>query len=174
MEAIDSELVMRRSTLIAAPPGRVWQEFESIGAMRRWYAGKRASSEQEVLRYEPRAGGWFEITCRWVNEGVPGACRLGGEIIVFDPARELTLESHSFLPERSWSGPIKKTIRLSSAFGGTVVEILEHGFEVAGEHARDFHLEAEIGWTMDELIALRRVVEGGLDLRIPVGAIAAT
>jgi uncharacterized protein YndB with AHSA1/START domain len=174
MEAIDSELFMRRSILIAAQPERVWQEFESIDAMRRWYAGKRASSEHEVLRYEPRVGGWFEITCRWVHEGMPGACRLGGEIIVFDPPRELTLESHSFLPERSWPGPIKKTIRLSSAPGGTVVEILEHGFEAAGEHARDFHLEAEIGWTMDELIALRRVVEGGLDLRIPVGAIAAT
>ena len=173
MESLNSPLVMRRSILIAATPERVWEEFTSIDRMRQWYAGKRATSEQEVLRYEPRVGGWFELTCRWEHDGVPGACRLGGEITVFDYARELTLESHSFLPERSWRDPIKKTIRLSPAPGGTVVEIMEHGFEVAGEHARDFHLEAEIGWTMDELIALRCLVEGGLDLRIPVGAASA-
>jgi uncharacterized protein YndB with AHSA1/START domain len=173
MESLDSHLVMRRSVMIAAPPDRVWEEFESIDRMRRWYAGKRETSEQHVLRYEPRVGGWFEITCKWIHDGVPGACRMGGEIVVFDRARELTLESHSFLPERPWAAPIKKTIRLSPAPGGTVVEIMEHGFEAAGEHARDFHLEAEIGWTMDELIALRRVVEGGLELRIPVGALSA-
>jgi hypothetical protein len=43
-----------------------------------------------------------------------------------------------------------------------VVEILEYGYEVAGEDAGSFHHEAEIGWTMDELIALRRLVEAGV------------
>jgi uncharacterized protein YndB with AHSA1/START domain len=172
MDAVASPLVMRRSIFIAAPPERVWQEFESIDRLRRWYAGKTASTEQHVLRYEPRVGGWFELTCRWTH-GVPGACRLGGEIVVFDPPRELTLKNNSFLPARPWSEPISKTFRLSPASGGTVVEIIEHGFEVAGEYAQDFHLEAEIGWTMDELVALRRLIEGGLELRIPTGATAA-
>jgi hypothetical protein len=89
---------------------------------------------------------------------------------VFEPARELTQEHHSYRPARAWDKPNMLTFRLSPALGGTVVEILEYGYEVAGEHARDFHLEAEIGWTIDELIALRRVVEGALDLHIPVGA----
>ncbi|MEX2245582.1 MAG: SRPBCC domain-containing protein [Dehalococcoidia bacterium] len=158
MESVKSPLVMRRSIFIHASPERVWQEFESIDRMRRWYAGEVPGITQQVLRYEPVAGGWLEIACQW-TKGTPGACRLGGKILVFDPGRELTQERHSFLPERPWREPIRMTFRLSPALGGTVVEVLEYGFEVAGEHAASYHLEAEAGWTMHELEALRRLVE---------------
>jgi uncharacterized protein YndB with AHSA1/START domain len=149
---------MRRSIFIAATPEEVWKQFESIDAMRRWYAGKTATVEQRILRYEPGAGGWLEIECTWTH-GTPGSCHLGGPIVVFEPGRELTQEHYSYRPARPWDKPNMLTFRLAPAFGGTVVEILEYGFEVAGEQAGSFHHEAEIGWTMDELIALRRVAE---------------
>lgn len=164
MDPIDSPLVMRRSIFIAATRERVWQEFESIEALRGWYAGKTATVEQRILRYEPREGGWLEIECEWTH-GTPGSCHLGGPIVVFEPGRELTQEHHSYRPTRAWEKPTTLTFRLSPALGGTVVEILEYGYEVAGEEAGSFHHEAEAGWTMDELIALRRIVE-----RAPVDA----
>jgi uncharacterized protein YndB with AHSA1/START domain len=134
MDAIDSPLVMRRSILIAATPERVWQEFESIERMRRWYAGKTATVEQRILRYEPGARGWLEIECAWTH-GTPGSCHLGGPIVVFEPGRELTQEHHSYKPARPWVKPTWLTFRLTPALGGTVVEILEYGYEVAGEDA---------------------------------------
>jgi uncharacterized protein YndB with AHSA1/START domain len=170
MEPIESPLVMRRSILIAAPPERVWQEFESIERLPGWYAGKTATTEQRVVRYEPGEGGWLEIECEWTHGDTPGSCHLGGPIVVWTPGRELTQEHHSYRPSRMWERPTRLTFRLTPQLGGTVVEILEYGYEVAGEAAADFHLEAELGWTMDELIALRRVVEGPHDLRIPVAA----
>jgi uncharacterized protein YndB with AHSA1/START domain len=158
MEALKSPLVMRRSIYIEAPPGRVWKEFESIERLRRWYAGKVATIEQRILRYEPGVGGWLELECEWTH-GTPGRCHLGGEIVAFEPARELTIAQHSFYPKRPTDQPIMKTFRLSPALDGTVVEILEHGFEATGDHAAAYHRESEAGWTMFELEALRLLVE---------------
>ena len=52
------------------------------------------------------------------------------------------------------------TIRLSEALGGTVVEILHHGFEHTGAGAGDEFTGYEAGWGMLQLTSLRNVVRG--------------
>lgn len=151
---------MRRSIFIKAAPERVWREFEAFDRISRWFGGKTSTVQQRVTRYEPGVGGWFEIEAEWTHE-VPGACRLGGKIIAFEPPRELTVEWNSFLPEYEWHEPTFVTFRLTAALGGTVVEIMQHGFERCGIGAAGYHRDAEGGWNTMELEALRQLVETG-------------
>ncbi|HEY8173361.1 MAG TPA: SRPBCC domain-containing protein [Dehalococcoidia bacterium] len=159
MRALDGILVMRRSILIRATPERIWQEFESEERMSCWFGGAEPTFQQRVTRYEPGTGGWFEIEAEWTHDK-PGSCRLGGKIVAYDPPREMTVEWNSFHPVYDWSEPTLVTIRLTPALGGTLVEILQHGFERVGEGGVKYHRDAEGGWNLLELDALRRIVEG--------------
>jgi uncharacterized protein YndB with AHSA1/START domain len=162
MKIAEGGLVMRRSMFMRATPERVWREFESAERLSRWFAGKTASVEQRVLRHEPGAGGWFEIAAEWTHGG-GGACNLGGKIVTWDPPREMTVEWNSFLPQYEWREPTYVTFRLTPASGGTVVEILQHGFERCGEGGAKYHRDAEGGWNTMELEALRIIVESEAD-----------
>ena len=55
MQTQPGALVVRRSIWIDAKPERVWQEFESFEAMKRWYGTGHA-----LVSYEPQVGGWVE------------------------------------------------------------------------------------------------------------------
>ncbi len=158
MKIAEGALVMRRSILIKAAPERVWLEFETYDRMSRWFGGRTDTVQQKVTRYEPGAGGWLEIEAEWTND-CGGSCHLGGKIIDFDPPRELTVEWNSFKPSPEWHEPTYVTFRLTPALGGTIVEILQHGFERAGEGAARYHRDAEGGWNTMELEALRSIVE---------------
>ena len=158
--AIESIMVVRRSIHIKAPPERVWREFESIERMRTWWgvligdpvAGK--ANGQRLVAYEPRAGGRVEMEVEF--DGEPA--RYGGPIVVFDAPRELTFEN-DWIPNRGWLKPTYITIRLTSALGGTMVELTHHGFERIGPAAADDHAGYEGGWGMTQLNALRALVE---------------
>jgi uncharacterized protein YndB with AHSA1/START domain len=154
-----SVLVVRRSTLVAAPPARIWREFESRAAMDRWWgvitgvpeAGK--GHGQRLVAYEPRVGGRIEM------EVFFGATptRYGGPIVTFDPGRELTFDS-DWIPNRGWTQPTRITLRLTPALGGTLVELFHHGFEFTGGNVGEEHAGYETGWGMTQLNALRKLV----------------
>ncbi len=160
IRGLDSMLVVRRSIHIKAAPERVWEEFESFERMKRWWgvilgpptAGK--SLGQALLVYEPHEGGRVEMEV--LLDGEPA--RYGGRIIVFDAPRELTFEN-DWIPNRGWLKPTFITIRLSPVLGGTLVELMHHGFERTGEAAADDHAGYEAGWGMTQLNALRRIIE---------------
>lgn len=153
---VDSMLVVRRSILIAAPPDRVWREFASLEAMRGWWGAMIAPplggtpNGQRLLRFEPRVGGRIEMEVD--IDGAPA--RYGGEITVFDAAHELTFEN-DWIPNQGWLRPTLLTLRLTPALGGTLVELMHHGFEHTGPAAGDEHAGYEGGWGMTQLNALR-------------------
>lgn len=102
---------MRRSVLINAPPERVWQEFESLEKMRLWFG-----TGHTLVKYEPRVGGEAELFV--VLEG--RELHFGGQIVVFDPAHELTFENQWIPNDEKWDAPSLLTIRLMSALDAIV------------------------------------------------------
>lgn len=162
MLGTDSILVVRRSVFIQATPERVWREFEDFEHMNGWWGVLLGRPEaatpigQRLVAYEPRKGGRIEMEV--ILDGAP--TRYGGEIVVFDPARELTFEN-DWIPNLGWRAPTYLTIRLTPGLDGTVVEILHHGFERTGANAGEEHAGYEGGWGMTQLNALRAVVERG-------------
>lgn len=147
-------LAVRRSAFIHASPERVWREFESEERIRAWLG------RGHVLHgIEPRVGGRVELSVE-----LDGARRgFGGSVLVFEPAREMSFEiqwdapwdaSYSRLPPTYW------TFRLSPLYGGTLVEVFHHGFELAAAAAADSLEGYEDGWDAKHLKALRSVVEG--------------
>jgi uncharacterized protein YndB with AHSA1/START domain len=155
-----SILAVRRSIHIHAPPGRVWQEFTSFERMNRWWGFTTGTPEagkgtgQRLVTYEPREGGRIEMEV--IYQGAP--IRYGGTIVAFTPNQELTFES-DWIPNQGWLRPTLITIRLTAALGGTLVEILHHGFENTGENGSDEHAGYEGGWNMVQLNALRKLVQ---------------
>jgi uncharacterized protein YndB with AHSA1/START domain len=85
----------------------------------------------------------------------------GGKVITFDPPRELTWEN-DYIPNQGWAAPTFLTIRLTPNLGGTLVELMHHGFERVGDaaYAASEHRGYEGGWTMRQLEALRQIVDG--------------
>ena len=162
MEGIDSVLVVRRSIFIDAAPERVWEEFTTFDRMNRWWgatAGDPVAGEangQRLELYEPREGARIEME---IGSGDGGPLRYGGRIDVFDAGRELSFEA-DWIPNQGWLAPTRMTIRLSEALGGTVVEILHHGFERTGANAGEEFTGYETGWGMLQLTSLRELVRG--------------
>jgi uncharacterized protein YndB with AHSA1/START domain len=150
MPAEIGTLAVRRSTLINAPPERVWQEFESFERMAAWWG-----TGHRLLTYEPRRGGRVEMEVDIEHQSM----RYGGEITVFEPGHELTFEN-DWIPNQGWQAPTLITLRLTPALGGTLVELFHHAFERVGADAADQHAGFEGGWTMRQLDALRAIVEG--------------
>ena len=156
-----SVLVVRRSIHIQAAPARVWEEFASFERMNRWWGFHTGTPEagsgngQRLVTYEPRVGG--QILMELMYQGAP--VRYGGAIVVFDAERELTFES-DWIPNHGWLAPTLITIRLTVALGGTLVEILHHGFERTGPNAGKEHAGYEGGWNLTQLLALRKAIEG--------------
>ena len=143
-------LAVRRSILIAAPPERVWREFETLDRMQAWFG-----TGHELLEYEPHVGGSVLLEVE-----VEGAMkRFGGKIVAFDPQREVTFES-TWIPSEGELAPSLLTLRLTPALGGTVVELFHHALEREGGDYADRLQGLEGGWTTRQLGALRAIVEG--------------
>lgn len=157
---VQSILVVRRSIHIRALPERVWEEFTSFERMNRWWgviigipeAGK--PNGQRLITYEPRVGGHVEMEVLY--QGVP--LRYGGKILVFEAGRALTFEC-DWIPNQGWLRPTLLTIQLTVALGGTLVELMHHGFEHTGPGGSDEHAGYEGGWSMTQLNALKGVIQ---------------
>ena len=141
-------LSVRRSIWIDATPARVWEEFETLERMRRWFG-----TGHTLVAYEPRVGAEV-VTDAGEFEGEP--LRFVGRVVVFDPPHEVSFEQDWV--GHGWKAPPLVTIRLSALDGGTLVELFHHGFEVLGPDAAENHRGFEGGWTIRQLDALRDVV----------------
>src|ERR1700694_3426127 len=90
---------VRRATWIDAPSDVVWQEFTSFERMRCWYG-----TGHTLTQYEPRVGATVETAV-----DIDGTeHRFLGDILIFEPGRELTFEQ--FWVGSNWEGPTKVTI----------------------------------------------------------------
>jgi uncharacterized protein YndB with AHSA1/START domain len=160
---LEGKLTIRRSLYIRATPARVWREFETFDRFAAWFGvlvdefdrnGVRRLMGHRVITYEPHAGGHVELEVE-----VDGAMRrFGGRIEVFDTERELTFEDEWIPAVRDTT--LLLTLRLTAHDGGTIVELISHGFERLGEAGAEEHRGHESnGWTTRQLEALRRIVE---------------
>jgi uncharacterized protein YndB with AHSA1/START domain len=148
---VESLLTVRRCIFINATPTRIWREFESLERMQAWFG-----TGHRLLQYEPRKGGWVELEVEAYGETL----RFGGRITVFEPGRELTFEDDWLPPRNGISELVLLTLRLTPSGAGTVVELIQHGFERLGERGAEVHRGHEGGWTTRQLEALREIVEG--------------
>lgn len=160
---LEGKLTIRRSIHIAAKPARVWREFETFDRFAAWFGvmvdeydrtGTRKPMGHRVVSYEPREGGWIEMEVD--VEGV--LRRFGGRVLAFEPERELTFED-DWIPAEL-ATPLLLTLRLTAHEDGTLVELIQHGFERLGERGFEEQRGHEGGWTNRQLDALRRIIEG--------------
>ena len=149
-----SKLHVRRSTWIAATPARVWEEFGSFDRLAAWFG-----QGHRLDRYEPSLGGRIALSV-----DIDGArAGFGGEIIVFDAARELSFTDN--WDEEGWPLPTFITLRLTPLYEGTHVELLHHGFERLGAEGPGELAGYEEGWHNRHLETLREIVEGDASAR---------
>ena len=140
---------VRRSTFIRASPTRVWEEFTSFERLKAWFGQGHA-----LESYEPALGGRIMLSA----ETERGKRRFGGEVVVFEPGRELSFSENW----ESDGDPAFSfiTIRLTALYEGCHVELFHHGFERFGADG-GIELEGhEAGWHMRHLESLRQIVEG--------------
>jgi uncharacterized protein YndB with AHSA1/START domain len=142
-------LHVRRSIFIETSPARVWEEFESYAKLDAWFGLGHA-----LHAYAPILGGNVDLS---VPSGEERA-HYGGPIIVFEPARELTIENN-WVGENRWPVPTFLTIRLEPLYDGTLVELFHHGFERLGADAANQLEGYEEGWSMNHPKALRSIVD---------------
>lgn len=141
-------LNVRRSILIEAPPGRVWEEFQSFDRIDAWLGiGHR------IHTFEPWVDGQAEFSA--LIDGEPR--HFGGAVLVLEPERELSFEVNWQAPH-DWPVPTFWTVRLTPLYDGTLVELFHHGFERLGADAADLLEGYETGWDVKHLRALRSVV----------------
>jgi len=141
---------VRRSIYIDASPARVWAEFANYHTLNAWFGqGHRLET------YESGLGGRVELSI-----GSEAQVKVfGGKILVFDADRELTFENNWFSDD-AWPVPTYITLRLSSVYSGTQVELFHHGFERLGAAAGGTLADYENGWHAGHLITLRDIVTG--------------
>ena len=143
-------MAVRRAVHIKALPQHVWHEFQDIRRLSDWF-GRGHTLEA----YEPGEGGRLELSVE-LPDGIKG---FGGPILVFEENRELTFENNWF-GERAWEVPTLITLRLTSCYDGTLVELFHHGFERLGVSAASEFLAYESAWDVGHLQRLKEIVEG--------------
>jgi uncharacterized protein YndB with AHSA1/START domain len=150
-------LHVRRSILIDAPPDRVWREFATFDRLVEWFG-----TGHTLHVFEPRVGGRVDLSVVLDDGGghatVGKDRHYGGRIVVFDPQREITFESNWLDADMRWPVPTFITLRLTSLYEATHVEIFHHGFERLGPAAADNLEGYEQGWDVHHLTRLRAIV----------------
>ena len=148
-------LYVRRSIFIRAPEGRVWQEFASFERVREWFGiGHR------LHKFEPTAGGEIDLSIEneyGAKTGEDGRIHMIGEVLVFEPGREISFQTRWHLSEQDL--PSLWTLRIAPLYEGTLVEIFQHGFELSGMRAADELQGHEEAWDIKHLKMLRSIVE---------------
>lgn len=142
-------LHVRRSIFINAAPEAVWQHFATFEGICGWL-----DHGHTVHQFEPKVGGTVDMSVE--IDGEPR--HYGGPVLVFETGSEVSFESQ-WEGDRAWPMPSFWTIRLTSLYGGTSVELFHHGFERMGAEAADQLEGYEGGWGINHLQALRSLVE---------------
>ena len=141
-------LHVRRSQFINGLPGRIWEEFTTFERLAAWFGiGHRLEA------YQPCLGGRIDLSVELDGK----RRRFGGEVLVFEPNRELSFSEN--WESDGWPVPAYITIRLTAMYGGCHVELFHHGFERLGADAADELEGHELGWHGRHLAALRAIVE---------------
>ena len=143
-------LHVRRSILIDATPTQVWRSFENEDALRAWL-----DQGHVIHSFVPEVGATTQLSV--VIDDVQR--HFGGEVLVVEPGRELSVESQWEEPDHAWPVPTFWTFRLSAVYSGTLVEMFHHGFERLGADAADNLQGYEDGWGMIHLVRLRELAE---------------
>jgi uncharacterized protein YndB with AHSA1/START domain len=146
-----SQLHVRRSMLIMASPERVWSEFKTYKSFSDWFG-----NGHQLDTYEPHHGGRVELSVVIDGESTS----FGGDILVFEPARELSFTNNWFT-DQAWPSPTFITLRLAPCYEGTMVELFHHGFERLGKDAANTLQDYEDGWDSHHLVLLRDIIEQG-------------
>lgn len=81
----------------------------------------------------------------------------GGQILMFEPPRELTFSNN--WETQPWPVPTLLTFRLTPHLDACQVELFHHGFERLGEDAATELQGYEAGWHSRHLEALKAIVE---------------
>ncbi|MGI9595488.1 MAG: SRPBCC family protein [Acidimicrobiales bacterium] len=144
-----STLHVRRSIFINASPSVVWRSFEDQASVMAWL-----DAGHTVHSFDPQVGGVVEMSIP--SDG--GRVFFGGEVLVVDPERELSLQVQ-WKDSPAWPVPMFWTFRLTSLYDGTLVELFHHGFERLGVSAADQLEDYEGGWTIQHLTGLRALAE---------------
>jgi uncharacterized protein YndB with AHSA1/START domain len=144
-----SKLHVRRSSLIQASPERVWQKLTSFDRLAAWFG---VGHVLEV--FEPELGGRVRLSIEMDGERRP----YGGEVLVLEPARELTFSNN--WESDPWPMPTLITLRLTPIYDGCHVELFHHGFERLGADAGAQLEGYESGWDNHHLVALKEIAEG--------------
>ena len=130
---------IRRAAFIhAITRNAVGEEFTTYERMKAWYG-----TGHELTQYEPHVGGVVETQ---FGDGHPPVAR--GEVLVFEPNRELTFEQRWIGPDwtgHDWASPVKVTILLTPAAEGTLVELFHHGYDLIGGDPAEYLLRVR-GW----------------------------
>jgi uncharacterized protein YndB with AHSA1/START domain len=146
-------LNVRRSTLINAGPARVWQEFATTERLKAWFG-----QGHTLHVFETKLDGAVEMSVEHDFGSGPERRRYGGNVILWEPEREVSAEINWAKPH-DWLVPMIWTIRLTPLYDGTLVEIFHHGFERLGRSAGAELEGYEEGWTNRHLKTLREIVE---------------
>jgi uncharacterized protein YndB with AHSA1/START domain len=142
---------VRRAIQINALPQQVWHEFHDIRRMSAWFG-----QGHNLESFDPGVGSHVELSVEMQDGELHG---FGGEIVVFDEAKELTFLNNWF-GQGAWEVPTMITIRLSESYGGTLVELFHHGFERLGSKGADQYQQYESAWDTRHLVALKKIAEG--------------
>lgn len=149
-------LHMRRSIFIEASVQRVWREFETKDKIDAWFG-----TGHTLVEFEPRLDGAVDIDIGVVEDdqgkSTGTAIHCVGHVLVFEPEREITFDTR-WTPNDSRPTPTLWTLRLTALYGGTLVEIIHHGYERFGAGAADALQGNEEGWDAHHLIKLREIV----------------
>jgi hypothetical protein len=132
----------------------VWQEFESQERLTAWFG-----TGHKIVSLEPKVGGDVDIDIEYTRQvdGRTVDTHCVGSVLVFDPERELTFETVWRPGEQTISH--LWTIRITTLYDGSLVEVIQHGLERLGETAADLLEGLEQGWGVHHLGELRRIVE---------------
>lgn len=143
-------LHVRRSVFIDAAPLRVWRHFENEDAVRTWL-----DQGHVIHTFVPEVGATVQLSV--VVDGVQR--HFGGDVLVAEPARELSIESRWEEPDFALPVAMYWTFRLTAHYSGTLVELFHHGFERLGDDTADALQGYEEGWGMVHLVRLRELAE---------------
>ena len=146
----DHLLNVRRCTLIKASPAEVWSHFETQKAMAAWFSIGHTLDE-----FVPGPSGKIALHVN-LDSGKRG---FGGNITNWEPARRLSIADNWFDEDMAWPVDLAISFVLTETEGGTLVELLHHGFEALGDDAGNQHEMYESGWNNQHLMALKKIVE---------------
>lgn len=147
--------VLDRSIVIAAPAGRVLKAFFDADALHAWWQVARAVTT-------PRALGPFVV--EWAptdfRDEVLG--RLGGvfrgTVMQFDPSLGFFVADAFWLPpDGAPIGPMALEVTCTSAGNGTVLRVMQSGFE-EGDRWRRYYEVIGNGWDR-ALASLKALLE---------------